>query len=129
MQKSVSCPSLATLHGNKSQMRKSVSANALPELGMVEAMVLTKAPISQTLQCLVSADVPDNIFAGGGPQFSKDMVACILTPPDPPSNKRPVVFPYNNNYIEMAEGKEGFEERYFEWVRRMRKRKTQLSTS
>lgn len=129
MQKSISSPSLSSLHGNKSQMRKSVSTNALPELGMVEAMVLTKAPISQTAQCLVSVDVPDNIFAGGGTQFSKEMIACILTPPDPPStHQKPVLSTYNQ-YMEKAEEKDGFEERYFEWVRRMRKRKMQLSTS
>jgi hypothetical protein len=107
-------------------MRKSISTNALPELGMVEAMVLTKAPISQTVQCLVSVDVPDNIFSGGGPQFSKDMVACMLTPPDPPTTQRSILTP-PNYYMERAEGKEGFEERYFEWVRRMRKRKAAMS--
>lgn len=127
MQKSVSQPNLVAYHGaaaTKGGMRKSISTNALHELTVMDAVIMTKAPVNQAVSCLVSAEFPEHILSGKV-EVDKELVSCLMSPCEAPSVKQEqfVSNTLNRNYLQLAVENETVQERYLTWLRRIRKKK------
>lgn len=124
MQKSISSPNLSKLSlGSKTNMRKSFSTNALAELSVMDVVVLSQAPVTQSVNCIVTTNFPDNIIEGKF-DVDKDMATCILTPYEPPNQTeqhKPLPSTTNRKFMQLSVENEEFERRYAEWLRRIRK--------
>ena len=124
MKKSISTPNLFYSNPILS-LRKSISTQALakhvnlvplsPSVTLIDAVILTKAPIHQAVSCIVSNEFPDDIISGKN--VNRDLVACLASPCDPPSEPQftlirppPIVF-------EDEESRE----RYIAWLKRIRR--------
>lgn len=124
MRKSISSPNLQGLKPNMG-MRKSISTNALPEMNIIEAVIMTKAPINQSFSCLASTDFPDNLLKGRI-DVDKELVSCLASPCDPPvdPNERTTTNILGRNYAQLAVQNEANDtDRYNKWFRRLRKKK------
>lgn len=126
MQKSVSQPNLVAYHGaaTKGGLRKSISTNALPEMTVMDAVIMTKAPVNQAASCLMSSvDFPEHILSGKV-EVDKELVSCLMTPCEVPlAKENSVSNTLNRNYLQLAIENETVQERYFTWLRRIRKKK------
>ena len=122
MHKSISTPNLPGLgvqKGNRN-IKKSVSTNALfvGELGMnvIDAIIVSKAPINQSLECLVTNEFPNHILNGDKIKIDKDMMGCLMTPSEPSESRRtPISCISNCSTFE----DEFFWERYNTWLARV----------
>ena len=118
MKKSISTPSLAA---SPPCIRRSVSTNALPELSVIEAMIITKAPIYHNAQCLSTSDFPEHLLKGE-PPISEDFLRCLVTPYDPPAPEKVVTVPqYTRSFLQLSAEYETYQQKYVEWLRRVRR--------
>jgi hypothetical protein len=124
MKKSLSTPNLfSSPYIYTIGLRRSISNQALAKhfntpptpVTLVDAVILTKAPIHQAVSCIVSNEFPDEIV-------NKDLVACLASPCDPPSELMspllrppPIVFEDEESKI-----------RYIAWLKRIRKQQRLL---
>ena len=87
MQKSISMPNLPGLCIQKGKVRKSVSTNAISvgDVGMsiTDAIIVSKAPINQSFECLVTNDFPDNLIHNDKMKINKDTMICLMTSSEP----------------------------------------------
>ena len=109
MKKSISTPSLHNIV--QPSIRKNVSAHALHDLNFIDAIIVTKAPIYQGVQCVMSSDFPEHILSG---EIDKDFLNCLVTPCDPPEDKPRTILPTHQR-------DEAYQEKYVEWFLRIRK--------
>ena len=129
MRKSISTPNIFSFYPILS-VRRSISNQALvkhvtpvvtpamtPAVTLVDAVILTKAPIHHAVSCIVSNEFPDDIISGEN-NVNKDLVACLASPCDPPpsSESRPLIRP-PPIVFEDEESKL----RYIAWLKRIRK--------
>jgi hypothetical protein len=100
MRKSISSQALLTKHVNTLPHVTQVS-----QVSLVDAVILTRAPIHHAVSCVMTNEFPDEII-------SKDLVACLASPCDPPSPIRPPPLIFDN---------EESRERYIMWLKRIRR--------
>jgi hypothetical protein len=123
MKKSLSTPNLFTYpYIYPIGLRRSISHQALakhfsaPQVTLVDAVILTKAPIHQAVSCIVSNEFPDDIISGKN--VNKDLVACLASPCDPPPSEPPFTLIRPPPIVfEDEESKE----RYIAWLKRIRR--------
>ena len=117
MQRSVSSPCILTF--NNPVMRRSISTQALlskhvnnpppsPPVTLMDAVILTRAPIHHVVSCVVTNEFPDEII-------SKNLVACLASPCDPPSEVPQIKLP------PIVFDTEESRERYIAWLKRIRR--------
>lgn len=123
MHKSLSTPNLSKLSISKSHMRKNVSTNALVDLSLMDVVVLSQAPVTQSVNCIVTTNFPDNIIEGKY-DVDKELATCLLTPYEPPNQTKehkPSSSTMNRKFMQLSKENEEFEQRYAEWLRRIRR--------
>lgn len=134
MHKSLSAPNLQGLMSSKTHcfgIRKNVSANALPSLEMasiMDAMIVSNAPINQSVSCMVSAKFPNGILE---PKVDEELMTCLLTPCEAPKPPEPYISSSTiaRVYLQRAVEDEETCNRYNQWLLRVRKSKKQITTT
>ena len=91
-----------------SSIRRNISAGALPDMSIVDAMIVAKAPIYHGVQCVVTTDFPKEVH--------QDFMHCLVTPYDLPEETVHPRFPWERSIQE-----DSYQEKYAEWFRRIRK--------
>lgn len=111
MKKSISTPSLSTMI--QPNIRRNVSVNALPDLSVVDAIIVTKSPIYHGVQCLVTSDFPEKLISK---ELDNKFINCLVTPFELPDDQIYPKLPW-----EISTQNESYQEKYAEWLRRIRK--------
>jgi hypothetical protein len=115
MKKSISTPSLFSMtQPSIPNMRRNISANALPDLTIVDAIIVTKSPIYHGVQCLVTSEFPEKILSK---EVDKDFIHCLVTPYEIPEIPEIPPLPWERSSVQ----NESYQEKYAEWLRRIRR--------
>lgn len=134
MHKSISTPNLGLCAkpstGNTSSIRKNISTNALSDMASIsalDAIIITKAPIHQAYTCINSTTTtfPDTLLTQ---KADEELLSCLVTPCDPSDlETRNMLSTFNRNYLHLAIEDEEKKERYFTWMRRIKKKSNGIS--
>ncbi len=120
MHKSISTPNLSVHNTVVTGLRRNISTNALPDLTPIDAIILTKAPIHQAISC-ISTSFPNSVLTQN--ETDADLLNCLVTPCEPVDvEERSLISTVNRNYLHLAIKDKDTEERYFSWMRRLRKK-------
>jgi len=128
MKPSASTPTLAGSTQKTKPMIKSVSCNSLMtmDIASLNTMLVTQVPITQSVQCIIAEPFPDTILGRGTDADEKNMLACLLTPPELPQlmtrddsyvGIRSILQGYFNAVVE----NKAVHERYHKWLQRVRR--------
>ncbi len=119
MHKSISTPNLSVHNTVVTGLRRNISTNALPDLTPIDAIILTKAPIHQAISC-ISTSFPNSVLTQN--ETDTELLNCLVTPCETVDvQERSLISTVNRNYLHLAVENEKTREKYFSWLRKIRK--------